>query len=113
MGDALFLVASGTRNDTASGPNIIKAVDLAELRTAVNAVRALAGLGAFVFTDAATPGTVIKKVHITELGSALDEGRTALTLGGGDLHRSGPRRPRGEGNHHLDLRLASGTPGIN
>ena len=50
----------------------IKAVHLAELRTAVNAVRALAGLGIGSYTDPASPGIVIRAVHITELRSQLD-----------------------------------------
>ena len=59
---------------------IVKAVHLAELRTAVNAVRAQAGLGAASFTDAATPGVVIKAVHITQLRSYLDEAMAILGL---------------------------------
>jgi PKD repeat protein len=62
------------------GSTIIKAVHLAELRTAVNAVRALAGLSAATFTDSATPGVVIKAVHITELRTALDPALSALGL---------------------------------
>jgi hypothetical protein len=51
---------------------VIKAVHLAELRTAVNAVRAQAGLAAASFTDAASRGVIVKAVHITELRTALD-----------------------------------------
>jgi hypothetical protein len=49
-----------------------RAVHLAEVRMAVNAVRALARMPAATFTDAATPGVVIKAVHIAELRAALD-----------------------------------------
>jgi uncharacterized repeat protein (TIGR01451 family) len=59
---------------------IVKAVHLAELRTAVNAVRAAAGLPAATFSDAAAAGVVVKAVHVSELRSALDEARTALGL---------------------------------
>jgi hypothetical protein len=59
---------------------LIKAVHLAELRTAVNAVRALAGLGAAGFTDAASRGVVVKAVHINELRTALDAALTALAV---------------------------------
>jgi hypothetical protein len=62
---------------------LIKAVHLAELRTAVNAVRALAGLAAATFTDAAVRGVVVKAVHINELRTALDAALTALGLPAG------------------------------
>jgi len=62
---------------------IIKAVHLAEFRTAVNAVRALAGLAPATFTDAASPGVVVKAIHVTQLRSALDASLTALGLPAG------------------------------
>jgi hypothetical protein len=62
---------------------VVKAVHLAQLRTAVNAVRALAGLGAAGFTDAATAGTPIRAVHVTELRTAVDAARAALSLSTG------------------------------
>ena len=65
------LLAAGT---------VIKAVHLAELRTAVNAVRALAGLAAATFTDPATPGVVVKAVHVNELRSDLDQAMGSLGL---------------------------------
>lgn len=57
---------------------VIKAVHLAELRTAVNAVRVLAGLSANSWTDSATKGVIVKAIHITELRNALDAARSAL-----------------------------------
>ena len=65
------------------GVTVIKAVHLAEMRTAVNAVRALAGLAAATFTDPASPGVIVKAVHITQLRSALDQARSALGLSSG------------------------------
>ena len=59
---------------------VIKAVHLAQLRTAVNAVRAQASLGAATYTDAATAGVIVKAVHITELRAALDQAMSALGL---------------------------------
>jgi hypothetical protein len=56
----------------------IKAAHLAELRMAVNALRALAGQPATSFTGNATPGTVIAAVHVTQLRSALDVALNAL-----------------------------------
>lgn len=51
-----------------------------QLRTAVNAVRALALLGSESFTDATLDGETIKAVHITELRTAIAGARTALSL---------------------------------
>jgi fibronectin type III domain protein len=87
--------ASGTSGDSASDlattvlfaddPLVarvtpIKAVHLAQLRTAVTAVRALAGLGAPAYTDPASHGVVIKAVHITELRTFLDQAMSILGL---------------------------------
>jgi hypothetical protein len=59
----------------------IRAVHLTELRTAVNAVRVLGGLGATSFVDPTLSGTVqIKAIHMTALRTALDAARAALTL---------------------------------
>lgn len=59
---------------------VIKGFHLAELRTAVSAVLALAGLAAASFTDPATPGIVVKALHINALRSALDAAMGALGL---------------------------------
>jgi hypothetical protein len=72
-----------TDDPLVAGTTFIKAVHLAELRTAVNAVRALAGLAAATFTDAATPGVVVKAVHITQLRTGLDAALTTLGLPAG------------------------------
>ncbi len=58
----------------------VKALHLAELRAAVDAVRSLAATGAGGYTDAANAGLIIKAVHITQLRTALDTARAALTL---------------------------------
>src|SRR5262249_51871487 len=50
----------------------IKAVHLGELRTSVNAVRALANLSVASFTDPNPAGVVILAIHINELRAALD-----------------------------------------
>jgi hypothetical protein len=65
-----------------AGSTAIKAVHFNELRTVVNAVRALAGLAAYGFTDPIiTPGvTVVRSSHVLELRTALDGARTALSL---------------------------------
>lgn len=60
---------------------IIKANHFTQLRTAVNAVRVLAGFAAFPFTDALNPGsTFIRQLHLFELRSILDAARTELAL---------------------------------
>ena len=58
----------------------VKAVHLAEIRTAVNAMRIAAVLLPATFTDLAVPGTPIKMVHITELRTSLDEARSLIGL---------------------------------
>lgn len=63
----------------------VKAVHITELRTAIAALRTLAGLSAFSYTDATlTIGlTTIKAAHLTELRTALDAARTALGFSAG------------------------------
>jgi hypothetical protein len=63
-----------------AGSTVIKAVHLAELRQAVDAVRAAAAVGAFSYTDSADPGVTVRLVHLTELRSALDAARSALGI---------------------------------
>jgi len=58
---------------------VVKSEHLVQLRAAVNAVRVLATIGAFMFTDS-TP-SVIRAIHLTELRSKLDEARSHLQLG--------------------------------
>jgi hypothetical protein len=55
---------------------------ITELRMAVDAMRAAAGLGAATFTDGTLlpQETPIKLVHVTELRTALDEARVTLGL---------------------------------
>ena len=60
---------------------VIKAVHFSELRTAVNAMRAAAGLGAQAFTDPVLTSLVpVKSIHMTELRNALDAARAAIGL---------------------------------
>jgi hypothetical protein len=58
-----------------------KAVHITQLRTAVNAMRAAANLGAQSFTDPGlAAGVVIKAVHQNDLRAALNQARTAIGL---------------------------------
>ncbi len=69
-----------TYNPLESEASIVHAVDITELRTAVNQARAHAGLSAATWTDSSLSGVQIKAVHITELRTKLDEARLALGL---------------------------------
>jgi hypothetical protein len=62
------------------GTTVVKAVHVTEMRTAVNAVRALANLAAATWTDLSPAGASLKAVHITELRTALDAARSLLVL---------------------------------
>jgi hypothetical protein len=72
-----------TDDPLVAGVTVIKAVHLAELRTAVNQIRSAAGLGAYPFTDSASSGVVVKAIHIQQLRTALDEARQKLGLSTG------------------------------
>ena len=68
-------------DDPLGAGTIAKTLHIDELRTAVNAMRAAAGLGAATFTDATLGATTpIKAVHINELRSALDQARSLIGL---------------------------------
>lgn len=58
----------------------IKATHLTQLRTAINAVRTLASLGAATVTDGSPSGVNVKAIHITELRTALAAARSPLGL---------------------------------
>ena len=63
-----------------AGSTVIKAVDMTQLRTAVNATRVLAGLSAATFTDTISTLVQVKKIHIDELRTNLNASRAALGL---------------------------------
>jgi hypothetical protein len=68
-------------DDPLNAGTAAKATHILQLRTAVNAMRAAAGLGAQAFTDPAlTSGTQIKAVHLQQLRTALDQARAAIGL---------------------------------
>jgi hypothetical protein len=60
------------------GVTPVKAVHVAELRVAVNAVRNLAGIGDQTFADPVS-GT-LKATHVSELRTGLNAGRTAANV---------------------------------
>lgn len=58
-----------------------KVLHITQLRTAVNAVRALSGLGGGTYSDPAlTNNTLIRAAHILDLRAALSDARSALGL---------------------------------
>lgn len=70
-----------TNDPIVAGSTVVKAIHLAELRNAANAVRLLAGAGIFSFvTGAATSGTTITAAQINEVRGALDGGMNPLSL---------------------------------
>jgi chitodextrinase len=72
-----------TDDPLVAGTTIVKAVHMTELRSAVNAVRAAAGLSAATWTDSSLTGVQIKAVHISELRSNLDAALSGLGLSTG------------------------------
>ena len=58
---------------------VIKAAHLIQLRTAVNAVRALAGLAPGIYTDTPVAGLKVKAIHIMELRTQYDSAMAVLT----------------------------------
>jgi hypothetical protein len=70
-----------TDDPLVNNTTLVKIAHITELRTAVNAVRTLAGLSGGTYTDPGlTVNTSIKRQHITDLRSALDAARSLLTL---------------------------------
>ena len=66
----------------------IKAIHLTQLRTAADAVRALAGMGAGFYTDPTPTGLTVKSAHITQLRTNLDTALSSLSLGSGGYTNS-------------------------
>lgn len=62
------------------GTTSLKAQHVAELRQAVNAVRATAGLTAATWMDSTLVGTLIKAVHLQETRASLDQALNVLGL---------------------------------
>jgi hypothetical protein len=91
--------------DPAPAGIAIKAVHLTQLRTAVNAVRALGGLDPAVFTDAAPAGIRVKAVHLTQLRTTIDEGRAVLGLSQGGFTDANPAGLVVKAVHITELRL--------
>jgi len=74
----LALTYAFTDGTIQAGVTAVKRVHVTELRTAANAVRALAGLGAVSWAEP-TP-QLVRVAHISELRTAIDQARAALHL---------------------------------
>jgi hypothetical protein len=77
---ALATTVSFTDEPLVTGSTLIKRIHLVELRTAVNAVRTLAGIGTTTFTDPTLIAgtTLVKTIHVSELRTALSAAMTSL-----------------------------------
>ena len=84
----------------------IRAVDVTSLRTAVRALRSLAALPPFAFTDPddnTLPGLAAKGIHIQQLREAVNQART--TLGFPAVTFTDPNvDPATNGGQHLPIR---------
>jgi len=69
-----------TDDPLVTNTTLIKGVHLTQLRTAIDAVRALAGLGGGSYTDVSPSGVIVKKIHVDELRAALNPARSNLSL---------------------------------
>lgn len=67
-------------DDPIAAEMFMKAQHIAQLRTAVNSARALAGLAPAVFSDPDLSGMPARAAHIFELRTALQQARSALIL---------------------------------
>jgi hypothetical protein len=76
----LATTMSFTDNPLLAGVTVVKAQHISELRVAVNAVRATAGLLQVSWTDASLPGVFVKAVHINELRQNLQQAFQAMGL---------------------------------
>ena len=77
-----------TDDPLVSTTTTIKAVHLTQLRTAVDAVRALAGLAVGSYTDPTPSGVTVKSVHVTQLRTNLDAAFTGIGFAGGGYTNS-------------------------
>ncbi|MBI2822630.1 MAG: DUF11 domain-containing protein [Acidobacteria bacterium] len=67
-----------TDDQLIAGVTKVRAIHVVELRQAVNAVRACAGLAAAAWTDTSLVGVLVKAIHIQELRDQLNAALTPL-----------------------------------
>jgi hypothetical protein len=80
-----YLSTAFTDDSLVAGVTKVKAQHITELREAVDALRAVAGLGPAPWTDPVLSafGTMIRSVHIIELRTFLDDAAVRLGYAGG------------------------------
>jgi len=71
---------SFTDDPIAASSTNVKAVHFTQLRTAVNAMRAAASLGALAPDPGVTVGGIVRAHHVTDLRAGLDAARTLIGL---------------------------------
>jgi len=71
---------SFTDDPLAAHATKVKAIQVTELRDAINALRTVAGIGTTTFTDASLTGLKMTKTHLDELRAALTAARSAAGL---------------------------------
>jgi hypothetical protein len=67
-------------NDPLTAGTAIRAIHVTELRTAIDAIRAAAGLEPASYSSAVAAGSLIRRSDITEMRTALDFARSVLGL---------------------------------
>jgi hypothetical protein len=67
-------------DDPLTAGTTIRAVHITQLRTAIDAIRAAAGLQPASYTSAVAAGSLIRRTHITEMRTALDFARSVIGL---------------------------------
>lgn len=67
-------------NDPLTGGTAIQAVHITQLRTAIDAIRAAAGLEPASYTSSVSSGSIIRRTDITEMRTALDFARFVIGL---------------------------------
>lgn len=77
----LATAVSFTDKPLIAGVTVVKAQHIDELRVAVNAVRATAGLPLASWTDTSLTGVVVKAVHITEIRNNLNQALLSMGFG--------------------------------
>lgn len=75
---ALQLATTMRYTDAILTGSIIRRVHVSEVRSAVDGIRALAGLGGYAWTDADLSNASVKAVHFSELRDALQPALTTL-----------------------------------
>jgi len=70
-----------TDDPLVAGSTIVKLVHVTELRTAVNAMRASAGMSTMSADGTIAAGAIVRAQHVSDLRTALSEARAVLGLG--------------------------------